>query len=102
MEDDNRSVGGNENRWLWWGVGSTALMGWGVFSWRRGYAGDGSLMPLKAFAVASLFVGSAASASFCAIRASGIHKQVEDLVQVGADLRTQLGIPSRPHHKRRD
>ncbi|CAN1296586.1 hypothetical protein LINPERPRIM_LOCUS23186 [Linum perenne] len=49
-------------------------MGWGVFSWRRGYAGDGSLMPLKAFAVASLFVGSAASASFCAIRASGIHK----------------------------
>ncbi|CAN0870997.1 hypothetical protein LINGRAHAP2_LOCUS9719 [Linum grandiflorum] len=102
MEAGNGGDGetSENDRWVWWGVGSTVLMGWGVFSWRRGYTGNGNLMPLKAFAVASLFVGSAASASFCALRASGIHK-VEDLVQVGAGLRTQLGIPSRPHHNKR-
>ncbi|KAJ4826222.1 hypothetical protein Tsubulata_005784, partial [Turnera subulata] len=31
-------------------------------------------MPFKAFAVASLFVGSAASASVAGLQASGIHK----------------------------
>ncbi|KAJ4847651.1 hypothetical protein Tsubulata_002764 [Turnera subulata] len=68
--------------------------GWGVSSFRRGHAGDSRLMPFKAFAVASLFVGSAASASVAGLQASGIHK-VEDLMEVGANIRTGLGIPPR-------
>jgi hypothetical protein len=45
-----------------------------VSSVRRGCAGESRLMPLKAFAVASLFVGAAASASVSALHASGIYK----------------------------
>ncbi len=40
----------------------------------RGFAGDSRLMPFKAFSVASLFVGGAASASYAALQASGIRK----------------------------
>ena len=59
--------------WLW-GAASAAQLGWGVRSYTKGYAGDSRLMPIKAFAVASLFVGSAASASVVLLRANGIHK----------------------------
>ncbi|GAV72138.1 hypothetical protein CFOL_v3_15627 [Cephalotus follicularis] len=85
----------------WWALASVAQLGWGISSYRKGYAGDGRLMPLKAFAVASLFVGSGASASASLLQASGIHK-VEDLMEVGANLRTQLGIPSRSQNRKTD
>nr|KYP49708.1 hypothetical protein KK1_028576 [Cajanus cajan] len=49
-------------------------MGLGMRSFAKGYAGDSRFMPLKAFAVASLFVGSAASASLLILQANGIHK----------------------------
>ncbi|KAJ4826752.1 hypothetical protein Tsubulata_024584 [Turnera subulata] len=58
-------------------------------------------MPFKAFAVASLFVGSAASASVGGLQASGIHK-VEDLMEVGANIRTGLGIPLRIQKEKTD
>lgn len=60
--------------WSWWALASCTQFVWGMSSYRKGYAGDSRLMPFKAFAVASLFVGSAASASFAALQASGIHK----------------------------
>ncbi|PON70222.1 StAR lipid transfer-like protein [Trema orientale] len=82
-----------ETHW-WWGAASAGQLGWGIASFRRGYAGHSNLMPLKAFAVASLFVGAAASASFAALHASGIHK-VEDMMEVGANMRTGLGIRPR-------
>ncbi|KAF5732889.1 putative StAR-related lipid transfer protein 9 [Tripterygium wilfordii] len=87
------SVRAIEKHW-WWALASGAQFGWALFSFRKGCAGDSRLMPLKAFAVASLFVGAAASASFSALQASGIHK-VEDLMEVGANIRTGLGIRSR-------
>ncbi|XP_021611608.1 uncharacterized protein LOC110614396 [Manihot esculenta] len=85
--------------WSWWALASCTQFVWGMSSYRKGYAGDSRLMPFKAFAVASLFVGSAASASFAALQASGIHK-VEDLVEMGANLRTGLGIPPRSREER--
>ncbi|KAJ0052598.1 hypothetical protein Pint_00131 [Pistacia integerrima] len=46
-------------------------------------------MPVKAFGIAA-----SASASIASLRASGIHK-VEDLMEVGANMRTGLGIRCR-------
>ncbi|XP_024032961.1 uncharacterized protein LOC21404661 [Morus notabilis] len=79
------------SHWRWWAAASAAQLGWGVASFKKGYAGHSNLMPLKAFAVASLFVGAAASASLSALHASGIHK-VEDFLEVGANIRTSCGI----------
>lgn len=89
--------GGGGIKW-WWGVASAAQMGLGMRSFAKGYAGDSRFMPLKAFAVASLFVGSAASASLLILQANGIHK-VEDLMEAGANLRAKLGLPPRTQDK---
>ncbi|ESR58625.1 StAR lipid transfer-like protein [Citrus sinensis] len=99
MESDT-DAGVNGTHW-WWTLASTGQLGWGIASFRKGYAGDSRLMPVKAFGVASLFVGSAASASLAFLQASGIRK-VEDLLEVGANIRTRLGIPSRTPHKKTD
>ncbi|TKY66282.1 hypothetical protein E2542_SST09153 [Spatholobus suberectus] len=85
----------------WWGVASAAQMGLGMRSYAKGYAGDSRLMPFKAFAVASLFVGSAASASALLLHANGIHR-VEDLMEAGANLRAKLGLPPRTQNKNMD
>ncbi|XP_062173836.1 uncharacterized protein LOC133879328 [Alnus glutinosa] len=92
MEEEKES-GRTFSHW-WWALASVAQLGWGVSSVRRGCAGESRLMPLKAFAVASLFVGAAASASVSALHASGIYK-VEDLLEVGANIRSGLGIRAR-------
>ncbi|GFQ00067.1 hypothetical protein PHJA_002150700 [Phtheirospermum japonicum] len=47
--------------YLWWAAASTAKLGLGVSAIRRGHAGEFTFMPFKAFSVASLFVGVAAS-----------------------------------------
>ncbi|XP_060674649.1 uncharacterized protein LOC132804380 [Ziziphus jujuba] len=92
--DDKEGGGvGGDSHW-WWGMASAAQLGWGIVSFRRGYTGQSNLMPFKAFAVASLFVGSAASASVASLHSSDIHK-VEDLMEVGASIRTGLGIRPR-------
>ncbi|KAF7844959.1 uncharacterized protein G2W53_001864 [Senna tora] len=99
MDPMEGAVGGSvdRNHW-WWALASAAQFGWGVCSYNKGYAGDSRLMPLKAFAVASLFVGGAASASLVVLQANGIHK-VEDLMEAGANLRARLGLPPRAQDK---
>ncbi|EOX96408.1 PREDICTED: uncharacterized protein LOC18614427 [Theobroma cacao] len=82
-----------ESHW-YWATASVAQFGWAVSSYRKGYAGDHRLMPFKAFAVASLFLGASASASVSFLKASGIHK-VEDLMEVGASIRAGLGTRPR-------
>ncbi|KAL9429924.1 hypothetical protein AB3S75_025332 [Citrus x aurantiifolia] len=74
MESDT-DAGVNGTHW-WWALASTGQLGWGISSFRRGYAGDSRLMPVKAFGVASLFVGSAASASLAFLQASGIRRRL--------------------------
>ncbi|KAK9715767.1 hypothetical protein RND81_06G187700 [Saponaria officinalis] len=82
------------HRVWWWGLASATQLGWGIATVRRGYAGDTNFMPLKAFGVASLFVGAAATAFVGTLRASGIHK-VEDMKALGSSIRTTLGAPPR-------
>ncbi|KAJ6320627.1 hypothetical protein OIU77_010097 [Salix suchowensis] len=99
---ENGSGGGIETQWWWWwAMASMAQLGWGVSAYKRGYAGDSRLMPLKAFAVASLFLGSAASASIASLQASGIHK-VQDFVDLGANIRTGIGAPPRVAKEKTD
>ncbi|RVX16422.1 Retrovirus-related Pol polyprotein from transposon RE1 [Vitis vinifera] len=57
----------------------------------RGGVGDSCLMPVKAFGVTSLIIDVTASAAFGVFHAFGIHK-VEDLKEMGANIRTGLGI----------
>ncbi|XP_043717174.1 uncharacterized protein LOC122665163 [Telopea speciosissima] len=85
---------GGDGHWWWWAIGSSAQLVAGVASYRRGFGGDSCFMPFKAFAVASLFVGSGATAFAGFLHASGIHK-VEDLKKVGSSIRNGLGVPPR-------
>ncbi|XP_065631641.1 uncharacterized protein LOC112001095 [Quercus suber] len=79
---------------IWWALASAAQLGWAISSFKRGHAGDSHFMPFKAFSVASLFVGSTATATVSVFHFSGIHK-VEDLLEVGANIRTGLGVRPR-------
>ncbi|BAT84714.1 hypothetical protein LR48_Vigan03g169900 [Vigna angularis] len=104
MEMEEITGGGNNSetgiRW-WWGVAAAAQMGLGMRSYAKGYAGDSRFMPLKAFTVASLFLGSAASASVLLLQSNGING-VEDLMEAGANLRAKLGLPPRTQNKKMD
>lgn len=86
------------NSHWYWAIASVSQLGWAVSSYRKGYTGDHRFMPLKAFAVASLFLGASASASVAFLKASGIHK-VEDLMGVAASIRSGLGIRPRTGDK---
>ncbi|KAL1314860.1 uncharacterized protein LOC110263561 isoform X2 [Arachis ipaensis] len=90
---ENIGSGVEWTQWLW-GAATAAQLGWGLRSYTQGFTGDSRFMPVKAFAVASLFVGSAASASVLILRSNGIHK-VDDLIEAGANLRAKLGLPPR-------
>ncbi|XP_050282416.1 uncharacterized protein LOC126723166 [Quercus robur] len=83
---------------IWWALASAAQLGWAISSFKRGHAGDSHFMPFKAFSVASLFVGATATAAVSALHVSGIHK-VEDLLEVGANIRTGLGVRPRARDK---
>ncbi|XP_022864968.1 uncharacterized protein LOC111384861 isoform X2 [Olea europaea var. sylvestris] len=63
-------VSGVAEYW-WWATASTGQLTWAVSIYRKGYAGDCRLMPFKAFAVASLFIGATATAAVASLRASG-------------------------------
>ncbi|XP_039034319.1 uncharacterized protein LOC120170450 [Hibiscus syriacus] len=82
----------------YWALASVTQLGWAASSYRKGYIGDHRLMPVKAFGVASLFLGASATASIAFLKASGIHK-VEDLMEVGASIRSGLGIRPRTGDK---
>ncbi|XP_047329670.1 uncharacterized protein LOC124932990, partial [Impatiens glandulifera] len=89
---------GGEDYWRCWAVASISQLAWGIRSCRRGFPGDPRFMPLKAFAVGSLFVGSAASAFTAVLSASGI-RSVNDAKEVGANIRSGLGITRRVQDK---
>ncbi|XP_022974845.1 uncharacterized protein LOC111474468 isoform X1 [Cucurbita maxima] len=93
MVENGGSDGGSNAHW-WWALAGATQLGWGIASFRRGVIGDSSLMPFKAFAVASLFVGAASSSAIASLKAAGIHK-VEDVMEVGANIRNGLGIRPR-------
>ncbi|KAF6149904.1 hypothetical protein GIB67_008625 [Kingdonia uniflora] len=77
----------------WWASASSAQLIAGITYYRRG-VNESQLMPFKAFSVASLFVGAGATTFLAFLRASGIHK-VEDLKELGANIRGGLGVPPR-------
>ncbi|GER46475.1 potassium voltage-gated channel subfamily Gmember 4 [Striga asiatica] len=97
-KEEDRVVNGTavEGYW-WWAAASSAQLGWGILAIKRGYAGDSTLMPFKAFAVASIFVGAAASAAAASLLYAGVHS-VEDMKTLGANIRTGLGVRPRPRH----
>ncbi|KAK3019677.1 hypothetical protein RJ639_004152 [Escallonia herrerae] len=69
--DGDAGRGGGGER-CWWAA-SFAQLAWGIYSFRKGYSGDSHLMPLKAFAVASLFLGATTTAGVGTLRSSGIY-----------------------------
>ncbi|KAJ8900159.1 hypothetical protein K2173_024799 [Erythroxylum novogranatense] len=93
-DGDGDGGGGNIKSWWWWVVASGAQLGTGIASWRRGFVGDSRLMPIKAFGIASLFVGSGATATFAALQASDIRR-VEDFIEIGANIRDWIEISTR-------
>lgn len=101
VEMEVGSAGGEAGTHWWWAVASAVQLGWAITSYRKGYAGDSHLMPFKAFAVASLFVGASTSAGISCLQGFGIHK-VEDVMEVGANLRTRLGILQKTPNEKTD
>ncbi|KAI4356672.1 hypothetical protein L6164_000677 [Bauhinia variegata] len=93
MDGNVSAAAGDGTNW-WWALSSASLFGWGIASFAKGCSGDSRLMPVKAFGVASLFVGGAASASVVVLQYYGIRK-VEDAMEVGATIRTRLGLTRR-------
>ncbi|KAL8207981.1 hypothetical protein R6Q57_007393 [Mikania cordata] len=91
MEKGANNDGGD---YWWWAAASGVQLVWGIYSFRKGYSGDSRLMPIKAFGVASLFVGATASATVGTLRASGIHS-VQDAIEAGASIRSGLGFKGR-------
>jgi hypothetical protein len=78
MSQETEAIGIGDQRWVWWAGASTAQVAAGVAWCRRGYSGTGASMPLKAFAAASLFVSSAASAATASFFASGFQSVISD------------------------
>ncbi|KAI4356671.1 hypothetical protein L6164_000676 [Bauhinia variegata] len=72
--DGNVSAAAGDGTNWWWALSSASLFGWGIASFAEGYSGDSRLMPVKAFGVASLFVGSAASVPVVVLQYYGIRK----------------------------
>ncbi|XP_057805510.1 uncharacterized protein LOC131020607 [Salvia miltiorrhiza] len=91
--EENRVVANGVIQGYWFWAGASAVQfRWGVAALKRGYAGNGNLMPLKAFAVATLFVGASASAAVATLQLSGI-RSVEDLKSVGASIKSACKSP---------
>ncbi|CAH1448127.1 unnamed protein product [Lactuca virosa] len=90
----NSNTGGGSSGYWWWVAASGVQVAWGIYSFRKGYSGDSRLMPLKAFGVASLFVGATATATVGTFSASGIHS-VKDAMELGANIRSGLGVKGR-------
>ncbi|KAK9076492.1 hypothetical protein SSX86_004826 [Deinandra increscens subsp. villosa] len=93
MEKGANNGGGGGGYW-WWAAATGVQLAWGIYSLRRGYSGDTRLMPLKAFGVASLFVGATGTATIGTVRASGIYS-VKDAIEAGANIRSGLGVKGR-------
>ncbi|GFQ05132.1 hypothetical protein PHJA_002657300, partial [Phtheirospermum japonicum] len=59
--------------YCWWAAASTTKLGLGISAIKRGHAGESTFMPFKAFSVASLFVGVAASAAMASLHSSDLQ-----------------------------
>ncbi|XP_050378611.1 uncharacterized protein LOC126795926 [Argentina anserina] len=100
MQEAEQGNGGNHHRTLMpdahflWAGASAAQFACAVVLYRKGSGPHSTSMPFRACAVASLIVGAAFTAAFAGVRSSGIHK-VEDLIQLGANIRTGLGVQRR-------
>lgn len=72
MEDaGDESVGAGS--WEKWTAASVIQLGTGIYSYRKVRSGECRLMPLKAFGIASLFVGAGFTSLFALVTANGIH-----------------------------
>ncbi|KAF3340389.1 hypothetical protein FCM35_KLT16160 [Carex littledalei] len=92
MSQEAEAVGIGDQRWIWWAAASSAQLVAGVVWCRRGYSGTGVSMPLKAFANATLFLSSAASAATASFFASG-YQSLEDVQDAGERCRRWMGAP---------
>ncbi|KAJ0961911.1 hypothetical protein J5N97_029739 [Dioscorea zingiberensis] len=85
---ETRGEGGSGG-WWWWAAASSAQLAAGIMAYRRG-SGDGAVaatvMPFKAFSIATLFVGAGAAAAGGALQATGIHS-VDDMNEIGLRVR---------------
>ncbi|KAL9252730.1 hypothetical protein AKJ16_DCAP02237 [Drosera capensis] len=70
----NESGGGEWRAPWWWEAASTGQLAWAIAAYRRGHAGDSRMMPIKAFGVASLFVGAGAAATIGTLKSLGIRQ----------------------------
>ncbi|KAL5728412.1 hypothetical protein ACHQM5_001502 [Ranunculus cassubicifolius] len=87
--------GGKIEGYWWWGLASSAQAVTAAVSYQRGRRSESSFsMPFRAFFVSSLIVGTGATAVAGLLNASGVHK-LEDLKNVGKNVRTGMGIPPR-------
>lgn len=83
-EMDDRGGGGDAKRWPWWAAASAAQAAAGLAWFRRGRSGTAVAMPFKAFGIASLFVGSGATAVAAGVLAAGVGS-VRRLVEATAN-----------------
>ncbi|TQD73801.1 hypothetical protein C1H46_040666 [Malus baccata] len=78
QEDETPENGSGDNNGsythLWWAGASAGQLGWALMSSRKGYADNSFTMPFKAFAIASLYVGSIATAGIAGLHASSIRE----------------------------
>lgn len=72
MEDAGAEPAG-AGGWGKWTAASVVQLGAGIYSYRKVRSGECRLMPLKAFGIASLFVGAGFTALFAVVAANGIH-----------------------------
>lgn len=72
MEDAGAESGG-AGGWEKWTAASVIQLGIGIYSYRKVRSGECRLMPLKAFGIASLFVGAGFTSLVAVISANGIH-----------------------------
>ncbi|KAL5215185.1 hypothetical protein ABZP36_004337 [Zizania latifolia] len=86
--------GGESERWPWWAGASGAQVAAGVAWFRRGRGGAAFVMPFKAFAIATLFVGSGATAITAGVLAADVGS-VDDMKGMSASIRRWMGAPPR-------
>ena len=88
MDDRGGGGGGQAKRWPWWAAASAAQAAAGVAWFRRGRGGAAVAMPLKAFAIASLFVGAGATAA-AGVLAAGVGS-VRRLIEASVPVRRTI------------
>ncbi|KAL9259504.1 hypothetical protein AKJ16_DCAP12949 [Drosera capensis] len=81
-------VDGGSEWWApwWWAVASTGQLAWAIAAYRKGHAGDSRMMPMKAFGVASLFVGAGAAATIGTLKSFGIHQVIFKSFTIAVEL----------------